>query len=737
MFETMHKYRVWILGFLFVGLFGWGAWQAVTVLFTGGGGENPVMGRFRLPGSNEDVEVTLAEYRNVGQALESDLRMSGGIGGLGRILGLGEPEGERENIHWMFFPLREAARRAGIPVPDAQIESFHRFRTGTPPERPVYISEERRQYLRDLYATIEFKDLFTKDPGGVRFSAAFENFKREAEEVRGRVLIVDAGEGLEHTLDFEDPAAVNRLVEWFEANKGRFADKRVPEQVDLEVAYVRMADLDVPGFAAACEAWEEALAGIEATDDECLARWNAHRDAYGGLLRREADRLRAAQEEENRRAREEGREPRNLTAADQPSEYERLREHLRREIRLGKLLARLIDEVKGGSRMADVAARWKLPLTSLEKMDRQKLQTQPEVGNARAMQMIWASAVAKLPPSGSFTLGSIVEYESTNAHLFLPRIFDEPGQFLAVYRVIDHRKDRDPELKEIRDAVYAQWRKAQAAEGASRKVRELRDAAMARARELESVRPVVAAAEAESAEAVAKEIAERSLSREREEHQAEIAAIEARHAAARDRKIQDAVKPHLAEALAAVAAEQGLTLQAVPWTRRSRAATGMVYGDDIAPDEKLNRFLRSPMVIFTMANLAPGEVSEPLDADPQTGFACLVMLDEKRVPDPGDLAGWPEKLAQLAPAGTARPSPLDWTFAAMKSEDWFHLRVPELERLRAHREKEKAIAAARDAMADREDAERGLADLLRAVEEKRRAERESPPVPPTPPGENR
>ncbi len=729
MFDKLNKHRVWIMCLLLVGLFGWGAWSAVQSLFGGNEIPNPEIGRFRVPGESQDFVVTAMDHSMTGRNLDNYFARMGGIRGAAQFLGIQDTS--PTDTVYSYIAMREAARKSGAPVNPVDVENFYRSQNGIPPERKFQMPDDARGFLTDFFRTMAFAGEVNSEKVGPLYKDAFERFKSEQEEFRGRVALFEPKPHTEFAINLEDPAEMNKLVAWFDSNKWRFSDKKVKEQVDLEVIYVRQSGMNVAEFATKCEPWKETLAGFPVTDEEAQARWNNHRESYTGLLKLEADALKKAQDEENARAKEENREPKNLSPADQPSEFERLKDHLKREMAAGKLLAKIIDDIGAGAVMKDLASKYSLPIALIEKIDREKLQTQPEVGNVRAMQMIWGSAVQKLPPAGTFKLGSVVTYESTNAAQFLPKIFDEPGQFLAIYRLLDHRKERDSELREIRDVVVERWQKAQAGEELTARMKKFReDASLKVQTGVAEVKAKAETAKSERDQAVAKKLEELKLSRDNAEHKDQITGIESQEDFLMKQKVREAEAAHIGAGVAELCAEQNIPIVPVPWLKKSQTGAQIAYPDTLTPEERRNRFMRSSAVIYQLAALKPGQANEPIGADSLSGPGAIVILDEKRGPAPADFVAWPAKMKELAAIPAPRgPRASPFSFNNLTNAGWFGLSAPALMARKAYQEEETKVRAAEDTRIQREDARKNFAEVLRLVEEKRLAEAQKPPAP--------
>ena len=173
--------------------------------------------------------------------------------------------------------------------------------------------------------------------------------------------------------------------------------------VDVEVAYVKYFTTDLKVLEERFTGdLADAIKGIGVKDKEMFARWKANKVAYhwvGGTAK--------------------------------------VREHVVREIKVAKLLGSLTEQVNSGKSGTDFAALAKqhgLSFHRYEKADRRALQLHKDVGSPRAAMMLWASGIAKL--NKGYTLGNIVPYETRTKGVYWPEIFDEPGNFMAIFRLV-------------------------------------------------------------------------------------------------------------------------------------------------------------------------------------------------------------------------------------------------------------------------------------------------------------
>jgi len=179
------------------------------------------------------------------------------------------------------------------------------------------------------------------------------------------------------------------------------------DRVDVEVAYVKFFNVKDPN--AAHKRFEgklgEATKKITVKSKEWYPRWKRHQIAYKWI----------------------------------PGGTAGIKAHVLNEVKLGKLLAELAKKVKPGTDFEALAKANGLSFHKYEKANRRDLQLNKDVGSPRAMMMIWASGLAPLE-KGKFTLGTVVPYETRTLGRYWPGCFDEPGNFMALYRLTKHYK---------------------------------------------------------------------------------------------------------------------------------------------------------------------------------------------------------------------------------------------------------------------------------------------------------
>jgi hypothetical protein len=212
---------------------------------------------------------------------------------------------------------------------------------------------------------------------------------------------------------------------------------------------------------------------------------------------------------------------------------------------------------------------------------------------------------------------------------------------------------------------------------------------------VEEVRAKALELETKRNEAVEKEIAEKSLSREKPEDMLAIKAMELRFDAERDAELATLMKPHQAAAFDAVAAEMGLTPIVIPPIVRSDTLQNPNLSDEkLSKAEKLRRTVRSQSVINQLFNLDVGAVNQPL-AQPAIKGSLILITDLKREPPESEMIQFPKRVATASQGLTVQPD-RGWGFEVFKRPDFFNLKSQTIdERLERERKDEEQRALRR------------------------------------------
>jgi len=172
--------------------------------------------------------------------------------------------------------------------------------------------------------------------------------------------------------------------------------------MDVEVAYVKFFTTDLKQLEARFGGkLGETLKGITCSDKEMFPRWKANQNAYRWVGSSPAD----------------------------------VRRHVVREVKVAKLLESLFDQVKPDTDFEALAKEKGLSFHRYKGAGSRALMAHKDIGSPRALMMLRASGASKLR-AGQFTLGTIVPYETRTKGVYWPRIFDEPGNFMALFRLM-------------------------------------------------------------------------------------------------------------------------------------------------------------------------------------------------------------------------------------------------------------------------------------------------------------
>ncbi len=690
MFEIMNKYRVVILGLLFVGLFGWGAWGAVDSLLSGGNSEeDTVLATYTVPGETAPREIRTADWLAVRQQIGGEQMLEY----LAMLLQVGDKS--LDQFIFDYIVLRAAGEKAGIVVSDGDaLRMYEQFygKLANPKHLPP---EATLDFYRGLACAQRFRMQYYRDAGGVAFDKLWTTYKSDYELLHGRAVVFEATKAADLAFDPEgNDKDKKTLIDFWEENQWLKEANKLPAEADLQVAFVRYKDKSLADFDKEFATFTEAVKDLTVTDEEVARRFELHKAAYAQLLADESSRVAREQEDEDKKAKEEKREPKDLTPGDQPGEFERLKGRVRQELVLAKLLAKVSDEVKAGAELEVIAKKYGINFTDMKKVNGDALQAQPEFGTPRAKQVVFGNGAEWLA-SGKLKAGEIVPYESTNAAQYAAGCFDEPGSFQALFRLMDHRKERAPELKDIKDKVVAEWKKRRISEDLTKRGNDFHAAVKKAVEELPEVKALRAQMTTERDASVAKDIADAKLSRDNAEHKDQIQLIEARFDRERDDKVMLESAKHENAAFEAAAKAAGLTVEPVPPAFKL-SATAAAWRDDLSPEERRNRLFRTATVLHKLAVAEIGRVTEPT-FEAEGGIGAVMVLDKRTPPTEADMLARPDRTTNTSNRLAERPAQDEWSYRNFKTASWFSLSAPQTEEALKAREEDQVKRATADA----------------------------------------
>lgn len=720
MFEFMQKFRMTILVLIALGMvIAYGAAGSFTDLFKRGG-DNPPTFAFRFPGETADRVVTAGDEFDFRQGM---MRM--GFRDPKALANQVDLDASSESKALVAFQLMKAlGEKIGVHVSDKQVTPVRED------GRPVRQSDGEVEFMKGWIRAFSARDLYRTDPGGPTFEEIYETYKTMHEEVRGNFVLIPGKPATDFKIDTKIPEEAKKLSDWFETRKYLANQKMVPEKLDVEIVAIKTHGRAMKDIVAEFDTtYGDITKDLNVSDEEVQARWKSHQAAYRAFLDREIEDLNKAQEDENKKAAAESREPKNLKGGDQPTEFDRCKEFLRREIKMGKLLAQVIDEVKGGKVLKDLTTDRKLPLETLSKVSVDDLQAHAIAGGPRLKGMVM-KAIQDLNQN-KFKEGSMVEYDTTS-DAYLPKVLDEPGSFVATLRMVARYPSRVPEMSEILDFVIEQWQKDQADTERRDRAKAFADLMTKKVDEQAEVKAEIEKFQKERDDKVSAEIAAASLSREKPEDKPKIEAIERIADSARESKLVDVRAKHQAAAFRATSEELGLTIHPVDWIRKS-AGSAMVYDKGISEEERLSRFTRSSIVTNGLGILTPGRVGSPTE-DTAGGLSAILHLEEKRSPAPSDLLVRPDRAQAAARGLNQNPPRGGFSYRNLCSPEYFNLWAWDVEKEIQHERESSLKTAETRAEVNRRRMNENFRRRRAEIEALRKKEAETPAPQPQAPG---
>ncbi|MSR74898.1 MAG: hypothetical protein EXS14_05455 [Planctomycetes bacterium] len=689
MFEIMNKYRVVILGLLFVGLFGWGAWGAVDALLSGSSSEDEVLASYTLPGETAPREIRTSDWLAVRQQIGGEQMLEY----LAMILQVGDKT--LDQFIFDYLVLRAAGEKAGIVVSDGDAMRLHKIFYGEPANAKQRPPEATLDFFKGLTCAQRFRMLFMRDAGGVGFDKLWASYKTDYEVLHGRAVIFEAQKAADMAFDPEgNDKDKKALIDFWDENQWMKDSNKLPAEADLQVAFVRYTDKSLAAFSTEFAAFAESVKDITVSAEDVVRRFELHKPAYAALLADESARVAREQEAEDKLAKTENREPKDLTPGDQPGEFERLKGRIHQELVLGRLLAKIGEEVTAGAELEVVAKKYGVAFTDMKKTTADSLQAQPEFGSPRVKQVVFGNGVEAFV-AGKLKAGAIVPYESTNAAQFVAGCFDEPGSFQALFRLMDHRVERMPELKDIKEKVIAELKRRRSSEDLSKRGAEFHAAVKKAVEELPEVKALRATLTTERDVAVAKYIAEQQLSRDNAEHKDRVMLTEARFDRERDDKLM--LESVQFEGAAFVAAAQAAGLEVVQVQPAHKLSAGAAnWREGLTPEERRNRLFRTATVLHKLASTEVGRVTEPT-YEANGGIGAVMLLDKRTPPAESDMLARPERSSAVGARLAERPAQDEWSYRNFKTAGWFSLSAPRTEEALKANEEERVRRSTADA----------------------------------------
>lgn len=682
MFSFMYKYRIPILCCIFLGLTGLGIWGAVAGLVSDR--RDPLMGSYRIPGSEARIEVHYSELQDALRQLEG-FRMMGLDRWIRRIF----PQDYRDGwlAAWNLLVLREAAEKAGILVTQDELAQMLGM------EELPGASDWRVETLRSYLLVTRYLSHYMRDPAQPTYEELYKQYRDKYEEVRVRYVTFERREPESFELDPEDEDDKKVLAEYWEANpdlKQRFP---IPPRIDFEAVWINFkekvpADPEKPdgeqiGFMERFDRrWKDVAdrEGITVSEEEIVQRYNANKMAYDD----KAGELREASGGED------------VEAGDQKTRFEWVKPWIRRELTAMKIIGRFMEkaaEVPADRSLEELAGEYDLPYGTRRRVDSTEFQKIPEFGTPAFAGPLFAQGEQQ-PAEGE-----IVHAPGGGA---VPGVFANATTFTAAFRINKHHPRREPELEEVVDKVIDAWQKERAREELEERSGSFRDLVFEIAES--RIADVVTEAEKEAERKIEERIAEQELDPDSEEDEARIEEIRRLYRSEARKKIEEARAPHEAEAFVKAVTRfseehgEDLPLDRSPWL--SSALRGSVsYPEGILPAEKRARMVRDPTKVQRLKGVKEGRISDVI-RDDRAGAALVAQVLEMRKPTVQDFyeaekaGSW--AVRSLVSQLSSRPSP-GVAFQELAAPEAFDIRSQEAQERLKQREESRRRRAERRA----------------------------------------
>ncbi len=581
-----------------------------------------VAGRFVTKGG-ETVEVKAVDLRNLSYRLG---RLSGG-----RI--------EDEGV-WRHIMLETLADEAGIVVGDDVLKRYIR---STLLQARVQSQQEYEQFLRmlnlsqpafeELMRSSARQDLYQQladDPPRVLSEAVYDRFKTENEEFRVEyVAFVD--DAIRADLEATEPSE-DELKSFYEDDMSavrKANDFSTPERYGLDAAVLDLASADSAAMRALLPENQREIA-----DREVETFYDSHLDRY--LVEEDdaaSDENESEEGESSDDEDEEGDE-----GADEEEDVESYRDldEVRPEIEKEILATRLINTAVGeyntlkferdrkeAEEAADDSNESDESNDESEAADDGDLLD--EIAEKYGLERVDFGApillegIAELDRIGGKDLESVRFLPEGGVR---PRHPTDDIPYAAVVRMKEKVAAEPKPFAEVKDDLPDAWREETAQKRAEEAALAFWDALTAKARE-------AVAEEVEKLEQEATELADAMIEKDSVEDDEQKQAIRDRETAAMKPRIEALLAPHRGEHFEAVANEQGLTIEATDWFRKSYRSTAFYRDEEPSPA----KFLKGHFPIF---ETEVGGVLGPL-RDAAGGSSLVARVKERRFPSPSDM----------------------------------------------------------------------------------------------------
>jgi hypothetical protein len=676
-FELMEKVRMPALWICVIIMGGFGVLSLFGDLFAKQGDvPEEELGTFEVPGG-EKVTLTNKVFYTESQEIVPRLhRMFGGRANvddaqIGSQL-LKVTVRDEEELAWAWFMLREAAKAAGILVTDDVIVNA-RNKSGMETTLREYQRrepEETRRLLRDLTAISKFRNAIDKAQAEATWDKLFERFKATFEDLRASFVLFDT-QKTEVAFDPKNnPEDRKKLEAWLTENPNVRSQRRIPEELDAQVLYARFKDETTQKLKEQYDArWAPLVKelNLEVSDEKLRQRFDIFKSAYDVPLRLASDEF----------ERGLASRPDSRAVVDRPTEFEMVKDRLRIEYLVTRLVEKAFEEVSRAEKplsFEDAMQKYGLRLAEISHLDSKSIQTHPDFASFRATAILQELRQKGMKP------GDVYKYQGDPS--LASGAIEETGGSVAIWRPTAYHAEREATLDDpgAMDFFVDEYKKKRRQDLAKEEAEAFRKAVEERV--TAAVAPKVTELEAAMQAEIERQITEAKLDRQNPEHKPLILAIENDERQKKDAKLdqeRSQVEPNM---FLAVANERFLTVHDTGWIAKTTNRNSTFQpSEKLTTSEKAEQFFRKTQRRLALAGLKPGRMGQ-VETETNWYAAAVPLLLEKREPKPEDLYKLSkQQLDQLK--GQVNPrvnSTQFWSYENFKRPEWFNLNVPSLEK---------------------------------------------------------
>ena len=697
MFDFMKRYQAPILWFCVISLGGLGAWATLSDSMRGSSGPTGDMGTFKLP-SGEAVTVSVEGYYTAAQELDRNLRSKQQVANQIQVQYEDDPQ-----VVWSYLVLKSLAKEAGVIATDgAIVASINEARAAQPGADPVDVNlykrspETVRELYRDLTAIRTFRTLSDRARPSATYEQVFERFKQDYESLRAKYAWFNISKD-DVKVDPANAEDRTTLAKYLADDATIKAANRVPDRIDGQVMYVRTADMD---DAALEKAWKDtyaalvAGAGLTVTDEQAKNRYNAFPESYAKFAEAAA------------KARQTTTDSK---PADNPTEFDLVKERVKKEYLLAKLAEKAFAEWKGGGDGKAIADKYGFRLADVKNLDSIKIQQHPDFPSSNAALQVFQQI-----REGKLTPPAVLDAVFSDAYACKGAV-EEPGSNVAVWKVTAFNAEREPTLDDegVLTKVVDAWKAKKAGEMAQTKAEAFRKAVDDRV--AEKLKSKLEDLEKGRVAAIENRIKEKNLSRDKASDGVAILEIENEEKKKQEEASEAAKASVEAEAFASVAKEQNVDVRDTGWLRRSNGGRDARFtaDDKLDADEKAARFWRKTSRLNALAELKEGRIGM-LQLETAWGASAVPLLEARRAATVDEMwAASKTNIDQIKQrVAPTTPGSAVFTWENLKNKAWVDLNAPDSDKdIEARKETARKEA---ERKADREKKQKAADDARAA-----------------------